>query len=121
MLCYSTSKESTSRYVNICLSMQKAQETHLIPGSGRSDSDSWGFLVPLLDPQAGKPDVGFITFATVGERLWCYCSSVCGSFPCQRMWEYFFIVIMPLLPSYCGFFVFGCGTSFFWWVPASSC
>ena len=25
----------------------------------------WGFLVPLLDPQAGKPDIGFRTFITV--------------------------------------------------------
>ena len=31
-----------------------------------------------------------------------------------------FIVIVPLLPYHCGFFVFGCGVSFCW-VPASSC
>ena len=31
-----------------------------------------------------------------------------------------FIVIVPLLPYHCGFFVFGCAVSF-WWVPASSC
>ena len=44
----------------------------------------WDFSVPLLNPQAGKPDVGFRTFTTVGELLWYYWSSVCGS-PTQRV------------------------------------
>ena len=38
--------------------------------------------------------------------------------------EFYFIVIAPFLQSHCHFFfffVFGCGISFFWWVPASSC
>ena len=33
-------------------------------------------LVPLLDPQAEKPDVGFRIFTTVRELLWYYCSPV---------------------------------------------
>ena len=33
----------------------------------------WAFPVPLLDPQAGKPDVGLRTFTTAGELLW-FCS-----------------------------------------------
>ena len=45
----------------------------------------WGFPVPLSEPQAGKPDVGFITFTKVGEILWYYCSPVCGS-PTWRVW-----------------------------------
>ena len=39
----------------------------------------WGFPVPLLDPQAGKPDVGVRIFTIGGELLWYYCSPVCGS------------------------------------------
>ena len=34
----------------------------------------WGFPISLLDPQAGKPDVGFRTVTTAGELLWDYCS-----------------------------------------------
>ena len=30
----------------------------------------WGFSVPLSDPQAGKPDVEFRTFTTMGELAW---------------------------------------------------
>ena len=44
----------------------------------------------------------------MGELLWYYCSPVylVGM-------EFDFIMIVPLLPSYCGFFfVFGCGVSF---------
>ena len=37
-----------------------------------SNSDHWGFPVPLPDPQAGKPDVGPRTFTTVEELLWYY-------------------------------------------------
>ena len=40
----------------------------------------WGFSVPLSNPQAGKPDVEFRTFTTMGELVWYYCySPVCGS------------------------------------------
>ena len=38
----------------------------------------WRFPVPLLGPQAGKPDMGIWTFTTVGELLWYYYSPVCG-------------------------------------------
>ena len=43
------------------------------------------FPVPLSDPQAGKPDMGFRTFTTVGELLWYYFSPVCGS-PTWQVW-----------------------------------
>ena len=39
----------------------------------------WEFLLPLLDPQLGKPDVGLRTFTPVGGLLWYNCSSVCES------------------------------------------
>ena len=43
-----------------------------------SKSDSWGFPVPLLDPQVGKSIVGPRTFATVQELVWYNCSAVSG-------------------------------------------
>ena len=66
-------------------------------------------------PQAGKPDMGFRTFTTVGERLWYYCFLVRGGY---GIW--FDCDCTPPAIS-CGFFfVFGHGVSF-WWVSASSC
>ena len=59
---------------------------------------STSFPVPLLDPQEGKPDVGFRTFTTVGE-LSGYYSPVCGS-PTLQVWDLIFIM---LLPSRCSF------------------
>ena len=56
-----------------------------------------GFQVPLLDPQAGKPDVGFRTFTIVWELLLYYCSPVCGS-PTQQVWD---LILLWLCPSYC--------------------
>ena len=45
---------------------------------------SWGFPVPLSDPQAGTPNVGFRTLTPMRELLWYYCSQVYGS-PTQRV------------------------------------
>ena len=39
----------------------------------------WEFLLPLLDPQVGKPDVGLRTFTQVDGLLWYKCSPVCES------------------------------------------
>ena len=36
----------------------------------------WGFPVPLLDTQAGEPDVGIRTFTIVQELIWYYYSPV---------------------------------------------
>ena len=58
---------------------------------------SWGFPVPLSDPQAGKPEVGFRTFTTVGELFWYIFFPVCGSFT-WREWD---LSISWLCPSYC--------------------
>ena len=44
----------------------------------------WEFLVPLPDPQVGKPDVGLRTFTPVGGLLWYKCSPVCES-PTQQL------------------------------------
>ena len=39
----------------------------VINPTGLQDQIPWGFPVPLLGLQAGKPDVGFQNFITVGE------------------------------------------------------
>ena len=44
------------------------------------------FLLLLLDPQVGKPDVGLRTFTPVGGLLWYKCSPVCES-PTQQLWD----------------------------------
>ena len=48
------------------------------------------------------------------ENFWYYCPPGCGS-PTQKVWDLIFLcVIVPLLPSHCGFFfVFGHGVSLF--------
>ena len=51
-----------------------------------------------LDPQAGKPGMGFRTFTTVGELLWYYCSPVCGS-PTQQV-KSRDLILLCLHPSY---------------------
>ena len=38
-------------------------------------------LLPLLDPQVGKPDMELRTFTSVGGLLWYNCSPVCESPP----------------------------------------
>ena len=45
------------------------------------------FLLPLLDPQVGKPDVGLRTFSPVGGLLWYNCSLVCES-PTHQLWDF---------------------------------
>ena len=44
------------------------------------------FLLPLLDPQVGKPDVGLRTFTPVGGLLWYKCPPVCES-RTQQLWD----------------------------------
>jgi len=56
--------------------------------------------------------VGFRTFTTVGELLCYYWSPVFGS-PTWQVWEFDFIVIVPLLPSRYSFFDFGRTVSFY--------
>ena len=51
--------------------------------------------VPLLDPQAGKPDMGLRT-SPVGELLSCYYSPICGS-PTWQVWDF---ILLWLCPSY---------------------
>ena len=75
---------------------------------------SWGFPVPFLDPQAGKPDVELRIFTTVGELRWYHCSPVCESSTHNLGMGFDFIMIAPLqwLPYHCSFFFFGCVVSF---------
>ena len=78
------------------------------------------FLVPLSDPQAGKPDVGFRTFTTVGEFLFYCCSLVCRS-PTLWVWD---LVLSwsfssyNLTATYSLSFEVGC--LFIWWIPEHS-
>ena len=46
----------------------------------------WEFLLPLPDPQFGKPDVGLRTFTPVGGLLWYNYSLVCES-PTKQLWD----------------------------------
>ena len=84
-----------------------------------SKSDSWGFPVPLPDPQAGEPDVRLRTLVTVGELLWCCCSSVCGP-PTHHVWD---LILLRLCPSYHLVAAFSLSLNkglFFGWAPMSS-
>ena len=78
------------------------------------------FLLSLLDPQVGKPDVGLRTFTPVGGLLWYKCLPLCES-PTHQLWDlillwlrrsYHLIVASPLSLDV-GYL--------FWWVPVSSC
>ena len=64
--------------------------------SGLQGQIPWEFQVFLSDPQAGKPDMGFRMFTTVGELLWYYCSPVCGS-PTHQVGD---LILLWLCPSY---------------------
>ena len=44
------------------------------------------FLLPLPEPQLGKPDVGLRTFTPAGGLLWYKCSPVCES-PTHQLWD----------------------------------
>ena len=84
-----------------------------------SNSDHWGFPVPLPDPQAGKPDVGPRTFTTVEKLLWYYGSPDCGS-PTQQVWD---LILLWLPPSYRSLGLLLCPCTWgtiFWWVPVAS-
>ena len=84
-----------------------------------SNSDHWGFPVPLPDPQAAKPDVGPRTFTKVEELLWYYRSPDCGS-PAQQVWD---LIWLWLYPSYSSLGLLLCPWTWgiiFWWVPVSS-
>ena len=84
----------------------------VIKPTGLQGQIPWRFPVPLLDPQAGKPDMRLRNFTTVGELCWYYCTPDCGS-PSQWVWD---LILSCLHPSYhlvAASFVFGHGLSFF--------
>ena len=64
--------------------------------AGLQGQVSWGFPVPFLDPQAGKPDVELRIFTTVGELRWYHCSPVCESSTHNLGMGFDFIMIAPL-------------------------
>ena len=78
------------------------------------------FLLPLTDPQFGKPDMRLRTFIPVSGLLWYNCSPVCES-PTQWLWD---LILLWLHPSYhliaASLLSLDVGY-LFWWVPASSC
>ena len=80
----------------------------------------WKFLLPLPDPQVGKPDVGLRTFSPVSGPLWYNCSPVCES-PTQQLWDLILLWLRPsnhLIAASPLSLVVG---YLFWWVPVSSC
>ena len=79
--------------VSVSLSLVKVLQSN--PTSFQS-LIPWEFLLPLLDAQVGKPDVGLGTFTPVGRLLWYNCSPVCES-PTQRLWD---LTLLWLFPSY---------------------
>ena len=56
----------------------------------------WGLFLPLLDPQAGKPEVGLRTFAPVRELLLYNCFPLCG----LPTWRVLDLILLQLRPSY---------------------
>ena len=46
---------------------------------------TWGFPVPLPDPQVGKPALGPRTFTSGRELLWYNCCQACGSPTCHSV------------------------------------
>ena len=50
----------------------------------------WEFLLPLLDPQVGKPDLGLRIFTPVGGLLWYNFSPLCES-PTQQLRDLIFL------------------------------
>ena len=106
----------SSRVESLSPSPVKVLQSNL---TGLQSQIPLGLLVLLLDPKAGKPDVGLRTFTTVGELLWYNCSQVCG-LPTWQVWG---LILSWLCPSYRL-----TETSLtldmeyiFWWVTASSC
>ena len=80
----------------------------------------WEFLLPLPDPQVGKPAMGLRTFTPVGGLLWYNCSPICES-PTQWLGD---LILLWLHPFYhlieasplsldMGYLS--------WWIPVSSC
>lgn len=78
------------------LCFPQASEWPIIKSWWPSWPDSLGIPIPLSDPQAGKPDMGFRIFIRVGEFLWHYFSPVCWS-PTQQVWD---LILSWLSPSY---------------------
>ena len=68
---------------------------------------------------AGKPDMGFRTFTTVGEFLLYYCSPVCG-LPTNGYETWFYRDCAPPTISMRLLLCLWMWGIFFWWVPESS-
>ena len=71
----------------------------------------WGFLLPLPDPQVGKPDVGFRTFTPLGELQWYNYFLVCG-LPAWCVWD---LISSLLCPSYCLVLAFSLDVGYPFW------
>ena len=87
--------------------------------AGLQSQIPWGFLSLSLDPQVGKPDVGFRTFTTMGELIWYYCYRLWVAH--SGLWD---LILLWLHPSSCLIVASPLslvGGYDFWWVPVSSC
>ena len=56
----------------------------------------WGFLLPLPNAQAEKPNMRLKTFSPVGEFLWYIYFPFCES-PTRPLWD---LTLLQLCPSY---------------------
>ena len=103
--------------VSVCRSPSKVLKSN---PAGPQSQVPWWFPVLWSDPQAGKPDIGFITFTIVQELLWYYCSPVCRS-PTSGVRNLTWLLLRPSyhlteassLSLDVGYI--------FWCVPVSSC
>ena len=85
----------------------------LIKSHWPSETNSLGFLIPLPDPQAGNPDVGFRT-SQQRENLF----GIILDHPPSGYGIWFYCDFSPPTVSLRLLCLWGI---FFWWVPASSC
>ena len=69
----------------VSVSPSAVQVLQSIPAS-RQILILYEFLLPLPDPQVGKPDMWLRTFTPVSGLLWYKCSPVCES-PTQQLWD----------------------------------
>ena len=94
------------------LCFSQSSGSPIIKSCWPQDQIPWRFPVPLSDPQAGKPDVGFRTFTAVQDFFGIIVLQSVGHPPGgYGIWFYYDCTLLPCHYSF--LFVFGHGVSFF--------